>query len=273
MLCSGQGPQPSPVDRHQLCAKGGTSSVPRAPPPVASAPAPSLPPPQFFSDVKEAAEALRKSQEAMRRKFACDRTVTVTRLEDLLQDSLVSAGGSQALPAAVAPCRLLTDPLFLPLQEEKERLAEYQGHLAGLGKRAKTIVQLKPRSPATPLKGRLPLQAVCDYKQMEVRGRAGPACRGGVAPCRGAVSNGRCLSLPPQITVHKGDSCTLLSNAQPYKWKVLNAAGNESVMPSVCFVVPPPNKEALEAVSRSARHPPWRAGGGLVQAGPRGAGF
>ncbi|KAJ6661540.1 hypothetical protein lerEdw1_014450 [Lerista edwardsae] len=146
---------------------------------------------QFFADVKEAAEAQRKSQEAMRRKFACDRSVTVTRLEDLLQDSL----------------------------EEKERLAEYQGHLAGLSRRAKTIVQLKPRSPATPLKGRLPLQAVCDYKQME-------------------------------ITVHKGDTCTLLSNAQPSKWKVLNAAGSESVMPSVCFVVPPPNKEALDAVSR-----------------------
>ncbi|XP_066482563.1 LOW QUALITY PROTEIN: plectin [Tiliqua scincoides] len=146
---------------------------------------------QFFSDVREAAEALRKSQEAMRRKFVCDRSVTVTRLEDLLQDAL----------------------------EEKERLTEYQGHLAGLGKRAKAIVQLKPRSPATPLKGRLPLQAVCDYKQME-------------------------------ITVHKGDSCTLLSNAQPSKWKVLNAVGSESIMPSVCFLVPPPNKEALDAVSR-----------------------
>ncbi|XP_060134183.1 plectin isoform X23 [Zootoca vivipara] len=146
---------------------------------------------QFFSDVKEAEEFLRKTQETMRKKFACDRSITVTRLEDLLQDSL----------------------------EEKEHLAEYQGQLAGLAKRAKAIVQLKPRSPSTALKGRLPLQAVCDYKQME-------------------------------ITVHKGDSCTLLSNAQPYKWKVLNVAGSEAIVPSICFLVPPPNKEALEAVSR-----------------------
>ncbi|XP_061463249.1 plectin isoform X27 [Rhineura floridana] len=146
---------------------------------------------QFFADVKEAEEFLRKAQETMRKKFVCDRSVTVTRLEDLLQDSL----------------------------EEKEHLAEYQGHLAGLAKRAKAIVQLKPRSPTTAVKGRLPLQAVCDYKQME-------------------------------ITVHKGDSCTLLNNAQPYKWKVLNAAGSESVVPSICFLVPPPNKEALEAVGR-----------------------
>ncbi|XP_060099107.1 plectin isoform X4 [Heteronotia binoei] len=146
---------------------------------------------QFFADVKEAEEFLRKTQETMRKKFACDRSVTVTRLEDLLQDSL----------------------------EEKEHLAEYQAQLAGLAKRAKAVVQLKPRSPTTPLKGRLPLQAVCDYKQVE-------------------------------ITVHKGDSGTLLSNAQPYKWKVLNAAGSEAVVPSVCFLVPPPNKEALDAVAR-----------------------
>ncbi|XP_054841177.1 plectin isoform X4 [Eublepharis macularius] len=146
---------------------------------------------QFFADVKEAEEFLRKAQETLRKKFTCDRSVTLTRLEDLLQDSL----------------------------DEKEHLTEYQGQLAGLAKRAKAVVQLKPRSPSPPLKGRLPLQAVCDYKQME-------------------------------ITVHKGDSCTLLSNAQPYKWKVLDVAGSEAVVPSVCFLVPPPNKDALEAVGR-----------------------
>ncbi|KAG8134123.1 hypothetical protein E2320_011850 [Naja naja] len=118
---------------------------------------------QFFSDVKEAEEFLRKTQEAMKKKFTCDRSITVTRLEDLLQDSL----------------------------EEKDHLTQYQSHLAGLANRAKTI-----------------------------------------------------------ITVRKGDSCTLLSNAQPYKWKVLNAAGKESLVPSICFLIPPPNKEALEAVGR-----------------------
>uniref|UniRef100_A0A8C6XIL0 Plectin n=1 Tax=Naja naja TaxID=35670 RepID=A0A8C6XIL0_NAJNA len=125
---------------------------------------------QFFSDVKEAEEFLRKTQEAMKKKFTCDRSITVTRLEDLLQDSL----------------------------EEKDHLTQYQSHLAGLANRAKTIVQLKLAT----------------------------------------------------ITVRKGDSCTLLSNAQPYKWKVLNAAGKESLVPSICFLIPPPNKEALEAVGR-----------------------
>ncbi|XP_074880262.1 plectin isoform X22 [Buteo buteo] len=146
---------------------------------------------QFFADVKEAEEFLRKTQENMKKKYSCDRSITVTRLEDLLQDCM----------------------------EQKDQLAEYGGQLAGLARRAKAIVQLKPRSPSTPLQGRPPIQAVCDYKQME-------------------------------ITVHKNDECALLSNAQPYKWKVLSAAGNEAIVPSVCFLVPPPNKEALDAVHR-----------------------
>ncbi|XP_064197398.1 plectin a isoform X38 [Anguilla rostrata] len=145
---------------------------------------------QFFADVKEAEERLKKMQENMRKKYTCDRSVTVTRLEDLLQDAM----------------------------EEKEQLNEFKTHIAGLNKRAKTIIQLKPRDPATPLKGKLPVQAVCDFKQME-------------------------------ITVHKGEECALLNNSQPYKWKVLNKSGNESVVPSVCFIIPPVNKEAMDSVS------------------------
>lgn len=70
-------------------------------------------------------------------------------------------------------------------QDTKEQLSEYQGQLAGLARRAKAIVQLKPRSPAAPLKGRLPIQAVCDYKQMEVsRVRGGRGGGGeGMALC------------------------------------------------------------------------------------------
>eukprot|EP00079_Xenopus_tropicalis_P031958 XP_017945729.1 PREDICTED: plectin [Xenopus tropicalis] len=60
----------------------------------------------------------------------------------------------------------------------------------------------------------------------------------------------RLLLMCPQITVHKGDECLLVDNSQPYKWKVLNASGSDAVVPSVCFLVPPPNKEARDAVSR-----------------------
>ncbi|XP_059706904.1 plectin [Haemorhous mexicanus] len=146
---------------------------------------------QFFAEVREAEELLRKTEETMRRKFSCDRGTTATRLEDLLQD----------------------------LAEQKEQLAELGAQLGGLSRRARTIVQLKPRSPSTPLQGRPPIQAVCDYKQMEV-------------------------------TVHKNDTCALVNHTQPQQWRVLSAAGSEAVVPSVCFLLPPPNKEALDAVHR-----------------------
>ncbi|KAM8966331.1 plectin [Pelodytes ibericus] len=146
---------------------------------------------QFFADVKETEDQLKKIQDNMRRKYTCDRSITVTRLEDLVQDSV----------------------------DEKEQLTEYKTQVTSLSKRAKSIIQLKPRSPANPPKGKQPVQAVCDYKQLE-------------------------------ITVHKGDECLLVNNSQPYKWKVLNASGSDALVPSVCFIVPPPNKEATDAVSR-----------------------
>ncbi|XP_046874484.1 plectin a [Hypomesus transpacificus] len=145
---------------------------------------------QFFSDLKEAEDKMKKMEETMRRKYRCDRSMTVTRLEDLLQDQA----------------------------DDKEQLKEFKTHLEGLNKRSKTIVQLKPRSPATPVSSKTPVQAICDFKQME-------------------------------ITVHRGDECSLLNNSQPYQWKVLNARGSEATVPSVCFLVPPLNKEAGNGVS------------------------
>ena len=41
--------------------------------------------------------------------------------------------------------------------------------MSSLNKRARTIIQLKPRNPTTAIKGKLPIQAVCDFKQAEVR--------------------------------------------------------------------------------------------------------
>lgn len=44
---------------------------------------------QFFSDVKEAEERMKKMQETLKKKYCCDRSTTATRLEDLLQDAVV----------------------------------------------------------------------------------------------------------------------------------------------------------------------------------------
>ncbi|XP_059365340.1 plectin-like isoform X2 [Carassius carassius] len=145
---------------------------------------------QFFSDVKEAGERMKKMEDMMKKKYVCERSITVTRLEDLLQDAM----------------------------EEKEQLKEFKTHLEGLNRRAKNIIQLKPRNTTYPVKGKLHVQAVCDFKQME-------------------------------ITVHKGDECVLVNNSQPYKWKVRNSSGNEATVPSICFIIPPTNKEAMDISS------------------------
>lgn len=50
--------------------------------------------------------------------------------------------------------------------------------------------------------------------------------------------------------MHKNDTCALVNHSQPQQWRVLSAGGTEAVVPSVCFLLPPPNKEGLDAVHR-----------------------
>ena len=97
------------------------------------------------------------------------------------------SGGAWVRPGGLHGPRLDAAP---PPQDEKEQLNEYKGHLSGLAKRAKAIVQLKPRHPAHPMRGRLPLLAVCDYKQVEVS--AGRGSTGG----RGQAGQGVAMSSP-----------------------------------------------------------------------------
>lgn len=60
---------------------------------------------------------------------------------------------------------------------------------------------------------------------------------------------GRVL-VPPQITICRNDECVLEDNSQRTKWKVISPTGNEAMVPSVCFLIPPPNKEAIEVANR-----------------------
>ena len=55
------------------------------------------------------------------------------------------------------------------LQEEKEQLIEYRSTVASLVGRAKTLVQLRPRSAESNLAATTPIRAICDYRQIEVR--------------------------------------------------------------------------------------------------------
>ncbi|XP_040839512.1 dystonin isoform X3 [Ochotona curzoniae] len=146
---------------------------------------------EFFSDAKEATDYLRNLKDAIQRKYSCDRSSSIHKLEDLVQESM----------------------------EEKEELVQYKSTIASLMGRAKTIIQLKPRNPDCPLKTSIPIKAICDYRQIE-------------------------------ITIYKDDECVLANNSHRAKWKVISPTGNEAMVPSVCFTIPPPNKEAVDFANR-----------------------
>ncbi|NWV18712.1 DYST protein, partial [Origma solitaria] len=146
---------------------------------------------EFFSDAKEAMDYLKNLKDTIYRKYSCDRSSSLHRLEDLVQESM----------------------------EEKEQLLQYKSTVAGLVGRAKAIIQLKPRNPDCVLKTSIPIKAICDYRQIE-------------------------------ITIYKDDECVLANNSHRAKWKVISPSGNEAMVPSVCFTVPPPNKEAIDTANR-----------------------
>ncbi|KPP70600.1 microtubule-actin cross-linking factor 1-like, partial [Scleropages formosus] len=250
---------------------------------------------QFMSDARECESYLRQLQDTIKRQYTCDRNSRLGKLEDLLQDSM----------------------------EEKEQLIEYRSTVASLVGRAKTVVQLRPRSADSTLPTTAtPIRAICDYRQIEVRDAPlpsavplcvtlapfprprllpnGSAALGSVGcALRCMVSNTNtshacgnvtdsqlshrsrygghlgldrtpyltkslvCAPSPHSsakphasrlffhhITISKGEECVLEDNSQRTKWKVISPNGNEAMVPSVCFTVPPPNKEAMEMASR-----------------------
>ncbi|XP_056412553.1 microtubule-actin cross-linking factor 1 isoform X4 [Hyla sarda] len=103
--------------------------------------------------------------------------------------------------------------------EEKEQLIQSKSTVASLVGRSRNIIQLKPRNPEHSLSGTLPIRAICDYRQIE-------------------------------ITICRNEECVLEDNSQRTKWKVISTTGNEAMVPSVCFLIPPPNKEAIDMAVR-----------------------
>ncbi|XP_068566964.1 microtubule-actin cross-linking factor 1, isoforms 1/2/3/4/5 isoform X5 [Cebidichthys violaceus] len=151
---------------------------------------------QFMSDARDCESYLRQLQETIKRQYTCDKNSRLSKLEDLLQDSM----------------------------EEKEQLIEYRSTVASLVGRAKAVVQLRPRNAESTLGATTPIRAICDYRQIETN---------------------------VQITITRGEECVLEDNSQRTKWKVISTTGNEAMVPSVCFTVPPPNQEAIDTASRA----------------------
>ncbi|XP_035227819.1 dystonin-like, partial [Stegodyphus dumicola] len=103
--------------------------------------------------------------------------------------------------------------LMKEMQELRDELSHYSNVVSSLIERSKDIAPLKQRRQ--PLPRPLRVTAICSYKQQS-------------------------------MSVNKDEQCWLHDNSNKTKWKIINAHGVEGMVPGVCFVIPPPNPEALE---------------------------
>ena len=69
---------------------------------------------------------------------------------------------------------------------------------------------------------------------------------GGKALYKLFIINSWCYFSLQQLNVVKGEEYILLDNSNRTKWRVVNRAGLEGNVPGVCFLIPPPNVEAMD---------------------------
>ncbi|KAG8249081.1 hypothetical protein J6590_027839 [Homalodisca vitripennis] len=111
--------------------------------------------------------------------------------------------------------------LLKGMQELREELNTYGEVIATLAERAQNVVPLKQRR--APVARPLPVLAVCAYKQ-------------------------------DNIVIEKGEQWVLHDNSGRVKWRVSNGSNSSDCnVPGAVFLIPPPDKEALDAVERLKR--------------------
>ncbi|XP_043921348.1 desmoplakin isoform X1 [Protopterus annectens] len=92
---------------------------------------------QFFEEAQSTENNLKSIQESMRKRFTCDKNMSLQQVLDGLKE----------------------------LEKEHERIQEYKRQVQSLVNKSKKIVQLKPRSPDYRITKPVILKALCDYKQ------------------------------------------------------------------------------------------------------------
>ncbi|KAG4070127.1 hypothetical protein HA402_013370 [Bradysia odoriphaga] len=110
--------------------------------------------------------------------------------------------------------------LLRGMQDLREELNVFGETVQVLQQRAQTIVPLKQRKQ--PVNRSIPVQAICAYKQ-------------------------------GNVSLEKGETCTLIDTSGRVKWKVRSSKGVEGPVPGACLLIPPPDPEAIEAADRLKR--------------------
>nr|XP_022902342.1 plectin-like isoform X1 [Onthophagus taurus]XP_022902343.1 plectin-like isoform X1 [Onthophagus taurus]XP_022902344.1 plectin-like isoform X1 [Onthophagus taurus]XP_022902345.1 plectin-like isoform X1 [Onthophagus taurus]XP_022902346.1 plectin-like isoform X1 [Onthophagus taurus] len=112
------------------------------------------------------------------------------------------------------------ESLLQGMQLLRDELNAFGDQIQNLTVRAQEIVPLKQRRQ--PVTRPMDVIAVCNYK----------------------TNN---------FAIEKNKKCVLIDNSGRIKWRVQNSKGIEESVPGVCFVISPPDKEALDAVERLRR--------------------
>ncbi|VEN49542.1 unnamed protein product, partial [Callosobruchus maculatus] len=110
--------------------------------------------------------------------------------------------------------------LLQGMQALRDELNVFGDQVQALTARAQDIVPLKQRRQ--PITRPITVTAICNYKQNN-------------------------------FVIEKGSDCTLNDNSGRVKWRVRNSSGVESQVAGVCFALPPPDKDALDAADRLRR--------------------
>ncbi|XP_050294627.1 dystonin isoform X27 [Anthonomus grandis grandis] len=110
--------------------------------------------------------------------------------------------------------------LLQGMQALRDELNTFGDQVQTLVQRAQTVVPLKQRRQ--PITRPMSVTAICNYKKND-------------------------------FAIERNKECTLTDNSGRTKWRVHNSKGIECQVPGVCFVLPPPDKDALDAVDRLQR--------------------
>ncbi|XP_042210424.1 microtubule-actin cross-linking factor 1-like isoform X40 [Homarus americanus] len=112
------------------------------------------------------------------------------------------------------------EQLLREMQDIREELAQFNATADELINRAKTVVPLKQRRQT--LRQPTTVTAICNYKKMD-------------------------------MSINKGERCTVHDNSNRVKWSVVSNSGNKGMVPGVCFTIPPPNQEAIDSAEKLKR--------------------
>ena len=106
------------------------------------------------------------------------------------------------------------------MQDIREELSQFNATVHELIARSKSVVPLKQRRQT--LRQPTAVTAICNYKKMD-------------------------------MSINKGERCTVLDNSNRVKWSVVSSGGQKGMVPGAIFTIPPPNQEAIDAAEKLKR--------------------